>query len=455
MPFVLEIADSLGSKDDGFMMRCNYQHHSCGTTPHTILTRRGVLKASFGTVLGTLLGPTLPSVFASGTTRPVGNDKSVIFLWLEGGPFQHESFDPKESGDEDLAFRLKSISTTADGIQFSEAMPWLAEQAHKMAVIRSMQGVEMEHNQAQYHMQTGWRSIGSIQAPAIGSIVSHELGPLPMFRAQADGLPAFISIGRAGYSAGHFGAAHKPTIVWDPSQPPENLGLPKGVSPEVLDQRLQLLEMIESGRTLDATDRYFRAGRDGARRFMQSQQRVAFDLTNETDKVRKEYGQARIGQGCLLARRLVESGVRFVQVCHHNMDQHAGHYPKHVELLNQLDQAMARLIADLDDRGMLEETVVIAAGEFGRTPTFNGNAGRDHWVDGYSVAMAGGGFAQGVAYGSTGPRGGVAENPVTIPDFMATLCTAIGIDPDKEYHDQFNRPIKLVDDGAIVREVLA
>ena len=435
-------------------MGCNHRHHAGGQLAHTMLTRRGMVKSSLGTVLGAMLGPTLPSVFAGGTSRPVGNDKSVIFLWLDGGPFQCESFDPKQSSDEELALHLKAIPTTVDGVSYGEAIPRLADQAHKITVIRSMQGVELEHNQATYHMQTGWRSVGPIQAPSIGSIVSHELGPLPSFHARSDGLPAYISIGIGGIPGGYFGSAHMPTLVWDPNQPPENLGLPAGVTDEVLKRRLNLLKNIESGHPSGSTGRYFREGRNSAQKFMQSQQRASFDLNEEPEKVRDEYGRTQIGQGCLLARRLIESGVRFVQVSQHNMDQHSDHYPRHVDLLKELDQAMARLIVDLDDRGLLEETVVVAAGEFGRTPRINGNAGRDHWVDGYSVALAGGGFAGGVVYGSTSLRGGVAEKPVTIPDYLATLCAAIGIDPDKEYHDEFGRPIKLVDDGTVIRGLL-
>ena len=402
-----------------------------------------------------MLGPTLPQVFAHGDAQPTGNDKSVILLWLDGGPFQHDSFDPKTANDSELAFRFKPVSTTADGIQLASCLPKLAGQAHHLAIIRSMQAAEMEHNQAQYHMQTGWRSIGPIQAPALGSLVSHELAQQTMLRANADGLPVYISIGHAGFSAGYLGAAHRPTIVWDPNQPPENLGIPAGVSPEVFQRRLDLLTLVEQGQPMDARTHYFQAGREGAAQFMQSKQRAAFDLSGEPDKIRDRYGRSRMGQGCLLARRLVEAGVRFVQVAHEGMDQHEDAYPKHEELLRQMDQAMAQLIGELNQRGMLQDTIVVAAGEFGRTPKMNPNRGRDHWIDGFSVAVAGGGFAGGVVYGSTEPHGGIATDPVTIPDFMATLCHAAGIDPDKEYIDDFNRPIKLVDDGRVIQEILA
>ena len=245
-------------------MLCNRQQHVDRSRPLTCLTRRGAMKVSVGTALGALLGPTLPRAFTQADSLPVGNDKSVILIWLEGGPFQHESFDPKTTTDEDLAYRIKPISTTADGVQLAACMPHLAQQAHHLAIIRSMVGAEMQHNQAQYHMQTGWRSTGPIQAPAIGSIVAHEMDAIPMFRADPDGLPSYVSIGRAGFPPGYFGAAYKPTIVWDPNQPPENLGLPGGVNEETFARRLELLQLLEQGKPLDRPAQHFHSGREGA-----------------------------------------------------------------------------------------------------------------------------------------------------------------------------------------------
>ena len=189
---------------------------------------------------------------------------------------------------------------------------------------------------------------------------------------------------------------------------------------------------------------------------MRSKYRTAFDLTQESDSLRDAYGRSKFGQGCLLARRLVEVGVRFVQVLHDNFDQHIDHYPKQEDLMRELDNGMAHLIADLKFRGLLDSTAIVATGEFGRTPKMNKNKGRDHWVNGYSVAVAGGGFKEGYAYGKTTPDGSdIDKNPVTIPDFMATLCHTLGIDPEREYLDQFNRPIKLVDDGQVIENLLA
>jgi hypothetical protein len=401
-----------------------------------------------------MLGPTLQRAFAN-NQAPASNDKSVILLWPEGGPSQHESFHPKATDDEKLSIRYKPIATSQPDVRFAACIPELAKRAHQMAVIRSMVGAEMEHSLAQYHMQTGWRNTGPISAPSLGSIVSHELGPVPMKRAQPDGLPPYISIGRDGYPAGHFGPAYKPTVVWDPNQPPENLGLPAGITDKIFDRRLSLLRTIEEGLSGDSLSRRLSGGRNSAVKFMRSSQRAAFDLNQESDKIRDSYGRSRFGQGCLLARRLVETGVRFVQVTSENFDQHSDHYPRQIELFQQLDLGMSRLIVDLEERGLLDSTVIVAAGEFGRTPTFNSNKGRDHWIQGYSVAMAGGGFQGGAVHGSTTLKGkDVEEDPVSIPDLMATLCKATGIDPNKEYYDRFNRPIKLVDDGRAIDYLL-
>lgn len=429
--------------------------HLGNRSPLTLSTRRGLLKVSLGSALGALLAPSLPTAFGADnrSSKPT-NAKSVILIWLQGGPFQHDSFDPKESRDDDLALKFGPIPTTAPNIKLASCLPKLAQQAQHLAIIRSMSGLELEHNLAIYHTQTGYRNSGPIRAPSIGSIVSHELGA-----TTTEGLPAYISISHPGHPSGYFGPAYKPTVIWDPTQPPQNLGLPEGVSPEIFQKRLRLLQAVESGAIGDSANaltKRFESGRDAAVRFMSSKYRVAFDLEREPPATRTAYGETKFGKGCLLARRLIETGVRFVQVCHENFDQHTQHYPKQTELFQDLDHGMAMLINDLKVRGLLDQTIVVAAGEFGRTPKMNSSAGRDHWVNGYSIALAGGGFKGGYTYGSTLKKGqDVDENPVSVPDFLATLCTAVGLDPETEYHDELQRPIKLVDNGQVIDELLA
>jgi uncharacterized protein (DUF1501 family) len=402
-----------------------------------------------------MMGPTLSSAFAGEAGRHYDAGKSVILLWLEGGPFQTDTFDPKKSSDDKLGYRYRPVSTSSPDLEIAESLPLLAGQGNELAVIRSMVSVEFDHSPAQYYMHTGWRGTGALQAPAIGSIVSHELGA----QRGAD-LPAFVSIGRSGFPSGYFGPAHQPTVVWDPEQPPENLGLPAGVSAESFARRLQYLKALEAGDPTRTFADRFRAGRQEAVRFMRSKHRSAFDISRESEQVRDGFGRTQFGDSCLLARRLVESGVRFVQVRHTgeesaNYDTHENHYALHDPLIRQLDRGMSQLIVDLKLRGMLESTVVIAAGEFGRTPTINGNQGRDHWTKGFSIAIAGGGFRGGCSYGSMNATGQeIDSNPVSVPDFLATLCHAIGIDHDKEYVDDFNRPIKLVDEGRVITEIL-
>ena len=436
------------------MMNSHSLHHNGAEAPLSVMTRRGVLNMSVGATISALFGPKLSNAFCADSAAQ-NNEMSMILLWLQGGPFQQETFDPKDCSDDKLALKFKPIRTTSPDIQLASCMPNMAQLGHHLTIFRSLLGFEMEHTLAEYHMQTGYRNTGPIQAPALGSIVAHELGDLAMQRVNSDGLPPYISICRSGYSPGHFGSAYKPTIVWDPNQPPENLGLPSGVSMDDFNRRLNLVRSLELGGERPLTQR-FSTARESAVRFMQSSQRGAFDLAKESASKREAYGPSDFGQGCLLARRLVESGVRFVQVTSENWDQHADHYPKQERLIRELDQGMASLITDLDERDLLQHTVVVAMGEFGRTAVMNAAKGRDHWVKGYSICTAGGGFAPGRVYGATRPKGDdVDADPVSIPDFMATLLTSVGIDPEAEYYDKFERPIKLVDEGRVIREVLS
>ena len=237
----------------------------------------------------------------------------------------------------------------------------------------------------------------------------------------------------------------------------DNLGLPDGVSPAAYARRLSWLKAIDQGAPPSEAARSIAAGRRTALSFMRSKQRTAFDLGHEPEKLRAEYGRDdQFGQGCLLARRLVESDARFVQVELQSFDQHENHYPTHEKLMRRLDQGMGALVRDLADRGLLMNTVVMAVGEFGRTPRINKTLGRDHFIHGFSVGLAGGGFKPGFAYGATSDDGmEIRDNPVTVPDLLATLCHSIGIDPEKEFTDQFGRPIRLVDHGRIVHKLLA
>ena len=441
-------------------MSCNKTEHVSSAAPLGMMTRRGVIRLSLGAALGAVMGPTLPRVFGAeskSSGMAAANDRSVILLWLKGGPFQQDSFDPKPLGNEKMGLKFGPISTSADGMQLAACMPELAKQAHHLTLVRSMRGVEMEHTLASYYMQTGYRATGPIQSPSIGSIVSHELGPLPMRRAEPDGIPPYISIGGEGFSAGHFGAAHRPYLIWDPNRGAENLGLPAGLSPGDHARRLQWLTDIEQGRTPNKVAREINAGRQAALSFMGSKQRAAFDIESEPAKVREQYGKDdKFGQGCLLARRLVTAGARFVQVELGWFDQHEHHYPAHEKLMARLDRGMAALVGDLSERGLLDNTVVLAVGEFGRTPRISGKQGRDHFINGFSAALAGGGFKRGHVYGATAADGQeIRDNPVTVPDLLATLCHDLGINPEKEFTDQFERPIKLVDHGKVVRDLLS
>ena len=428
------------------------QGHFSHQTPLTLSTRRGVLKVSLGAAIGTLLGARRGGASDDEPLdRSRGRARSVILLWLEGGPSQIDTFDPKAAADSTLGLKHRPQHTATPELLFADGMPHLSQQAGEMTVIRSMLGAEMEHTLAQYHVQTGWRNTGIIEPPSMGALVAHEIGA-----TKENGLPGYICIDHPGFTPGYLGVDFAATIVPDPTKRPENLALPAGVTPAVFRRRLRLLETVQSSGREDAPALQLASGREGALRFMSSKYRAAFDLEREAERDRDAYGRTRFGQGCLLARRLVEAGVSFVQVKLANFDTHTEHYPRHDGLVTQLDRGMARLIADLKARGLLDSTVIVAAGEFGRTPRMNKNGGRDHWIKGYSVALAGGGFKRGFGYGRTMENAAdIAENPVTIPDFMATLCHTLGIDPDKEYYDTFRRPIRLVDEGHVIYDLLA
>ncbi|MDH3717428.1 MAG: DUF1501 domain-containing protein [Planctomycetota bacterium] len=437
-------------------MNHHLRHHLDHHVPVRGVSRRGAIQMSIGAALASVLGPTLPRVFGAEGEKKEPRENSVILLWLKGGPFQQDSFDPKETADEKLALKFKPMATAADGLQLAACLPNLAEQAAQLTLIRSLRGELKEHTLASYHVQTGYRPTGPIQAPAMGSIVSQELGRRPAQQAPAHGLPLFISIGHAGFSPGHYGPPGQPFVVWDPTAPPDQLGLPIGISVQRQKQRLAWLRGLEEGRPANSVSRNITAGREAALAFMNSTRRDAFDLSREPAERRDAYGRSKFGQGCLLARRLVESGVRFVQVQLDNFDHHENHYPQHEKLMTQLDQGMSALITDLGERQLLDHVTVLALGEFGRTPVLNNKKGRDHWIEGFSAAIAGGRFQRGQVYGATSADGReITDRPVTIPDFMATLLHSLAIDPEKEYIDQFERPIKLVDHGQVHHELLS
>jgi uncharacterized protein (DUF1501 family) len=377
--------------------------------------------------------------------------RACILLWMAGGPSQFETFTPKpghENGGE-----TKAIKTAVEGIEIADNLPEVAKEMKDLCVIRSMTSKEGSHPRATFLLQTGYLPSAGIKYPALGANIAMEL------RDPACELPGFVRVGRAqGSAAGGFlGVSYDPFVVSRPGSLPDNVTLAS--SKERYDRRLGLLDQIEG--------RYEQAGGDHvvaehkklyerAAKMITSPRMAAFDLAKEPSKVRDSYGSGQFGAGCLLARRLVEQGVPFVEVVSGGWDTHQDNFTACKRLCGQIDQPFAALLRDLRERGMLEKTLVVWMGEFGRTPRVNPRTGRDHYPRAWNVALAGGGIKGGQVIGKTDAGGSsVTDRPIAIPDLLNTICTALKIDGGKERHTSIGRPVKIVDGGKVIKEALS
>jgi uncharacterized protein (DUF1501 family) len=378
---------------------------------------------------------------------------ACILLFMTGGPSQLETFDPKPG--KDTGGPTKAISTAVPGIEIAEGWTNVAKAMKEIAIIRSMTNKEGAHPRAQYQLHTGYIPSGAVKYPTFGSIAAAELGP-----SEFD-LPHFVSVGNsaAGIGSGFLGMNVAPFVVNNPQQLPNNVQLPRNVNEQRFGRRLDLLQDLEddfakTGGTLRVEDH--RVIVQNAARLVRSPRLKAFDLGQEKDAVRDAYGRTQFGQGCLLARRLIEEGVTFVEVESANWDTHQENFTGVARLRDQVDPGFGALLADLKERGMLDRTLVIWMGEFGRTPTINPRNGRDHYPRAFSVALAGGGVKGGQVIGCTTADGrDVEDRKVTVPDLFCSFCKSLGINPRKENRGPFNRPIKIVDEGQVVKELFA
>jgi hypothetical protein len=382
---------------------------------------------------------------------------ACILLFMSGGPSQFETFDPKP--DTENGGPTKAIPTAANGIRIAEGWENVAKQMQDIALIRSMTNKEGAHPRAQYQLHTGYIPSGSIKYPTLGSTVATELAPtdfdLPHFVHVASGGPVVMSTASIG--SGFLGMNVAPFLVADPLKMPNNVQLPKTVTDKRFERRLGVLEDLEaefgqaggSQRVQDHRILY-----QNAARLVRSPRLQAFDVGKENDAVRDRYGRTPFGQGCLLARRLVEAGVTFVEVESAGWDTHQENFTAVARQRGIVDPAFGALIADLKERGQLDKTLVIWMGEFGRTPRINPRNGRDHYPRAFSVALAGGGIKGGQVVGATSADGvDVAERPVTVPDLFCTFCKALKINPRKENISPLGRPIKIVDGGEPIGEL--
>jgi len=450
----------------------------CEGTQRFGMTRRDALRTSVGGFLGfamaqqaQVFGAPNPGLFLpqAGATRAT---KSVIMLWMSGGPSQFETWNPLEGRDN--GGPTKALETAVKGVSYAENMKVCASQAEHIAVVRSITSREGSHERGRYLLHTGYVPTGTVIHPSMGSITSMEVG------AKSLDLPSYIAIGGPSEGQGFLPPEYAPFMIDTPGggrgpgggggKPGmkggdannttgiQNLAYPQGVDKARFRERMAFLKEQEAEFEKEhATDEVtkHKSAYEKADKLMHTPLLEAFDLSKEKPELVSAYGDSKFGKGCLLARRLVEKGVAFVEVNLGGWDTHQDNFNKVATNCKALDPGMGTLIRDLHEKGMLKNTMVVWMGEFGRTPKVNGNQGRDHYPKAWSVAMAGGGIQGGRVVGSTDKDGvEVKDRPVTIPDLFATIYTALGVDPKKKNTSPLGRPIALSDNGVPVKELL-
>ena len=438
---------------------CNSADHLWSPSRRDFL-HVGVVGA-LGLSLGNLFKLEAAAASQKGATSS-GNPaaKSVIQIYLPGGMAAQETFDPKPLAPIEYRGPLGTVKTKLPGVVFSELMSKTAEISDKICVVRSMTHGEADHDRGTHNMFTGYRPSPAIHYPSFGSIVSHELG------ARND-LPPYVCIPSMPNSfagTGYLGSAYGPfSLGSDPANAAfkvRDLNLPQGVDEKRFAQRKDLravvdehFSQLEKSDALDGMDSFYQR----AYAMLSSEKaRAAFSIQDEPDKLRDDYGRTDAGQRMLLARRLVEAGVRFVSLTYGGWDHHDNIKTAMTNQMPKFDQAFATLIRDLDKRGMLDSTLVMVTTEFGRTPKINNTAGRDHYPKVFSVILAGGGIKRGAVHGSTDPTASEPDqDPLYVPDLAATVYNQLGIDPDKVLYAPGPRPIVIVKDGNVIKELLA
>jgi hypothetical protein len=429
-----------------------HRHHN-GTFLDDRLARRAV----FGRIARTTLGVTLldglsgPLAEAAAATNKGG--VNLVILTMRGAMSHLDTFDPKPGREEQG--ETKPIQTKTPGVVFGEHLPRLAALSDRLAVIRSMTTETGDHQQGQYVMRTAYPVLGSIRHPSLGSWALHVQG-----KASRE-LPGYVLVGNGNEhpGAGFLDPAVTPVPVADPTLGLENTVRPQYLSEKNFNRRLALADKLDAdfkrafaGPQLEAYNQMYK----DAVRLLGSVDLEAFDIAKESEKTRDRYGSSTFGQGCLLARRLVEAGVRCVEVEYGKWDMHREIFEELPETAGTLDQGMATLLADLEDRGLLSSTLVVLATEFGRTPRINENAGRDHHPAVFSCALAGAGVQGGMVYGASDERGfRPAADAVSVPDFLSTVAAACGLPHDKEFMAPNGRPFKIGGGGKPIRAVLA
>jgi hypothetical protein len=433
------------------------------------MTRRDCLQLGLGTLLGGGLVHALRlRATAATSSESLARAKSCILIWMDGGPTHYETFDPKPAAPKEIRGEFEPIATKAPGVFFSQHLRRLAALADKLAIVRSIHHNQGNHGAGNHYMMTGAPpripvGCGAFVSfhPSLGSVTAHE-------RGAPDGLPAYFSMPQMSRSGGpnFLGARYAPFVVEDSPNNSEfrvrDVALPRGLSGERFASRREIRVQVDrflriadkaAGDPVAALDEHYQQGYD----LMASPAaQAAFDIHREPDKVRDIYGRTPFGQRALLARRLVEAEVPFITLYEGGWDHHVDLFSALKKRLPTFDATVAALIEDLAQRGMLDSTLVLALGEFGRTPKINDRGGRDHWSNAMSVLFAGGGTPGGQVVGATDAKGYSAMERVLSPEqFAATVYTKLGIDPGKILYAPNGRPTHLVSDPTPIAELCA
>jgi hypothetical protein len=423
------------------------------------LSRRNFLHVGFVGGLGLTLDQffRLQAAHAADAKKPKA--EACIHIFMPGGMAHQESFDPKPFAPVEYRGEMGTVQTKLDGVVFNECLKQTAAIADKITVCRGMTHGEAAHERGTHNMFTGYRPSPAITFPSMGSVVSHELGV-------RNNLPPYVAIPSLPTNfagSGYLSSSYAPfSLGSDPANPGfrvQDLALPGGVTPDRFATRRTMLDAVnahfagkEKSDNLDAMDTFYQRAYG---LISNEKARAAFDINAEDPKLRDAYGRNPAGQRLLMARRLVEAGVRFVTLTYGGWDLHGGIAAGTRSQLPQFDQAFAALVKDLDARGMLDGTLVMISSEFGRTPKINPSAGRDHWPKVFSVVLAGGGIKKGLAYGkSDATASEPEEDGLTVEDLAHTVYQCLGIDAAKKLMSPGDRPIDIVREGKTRKELL-
>ena len=427
-----------------------------------IANRREMLQVGFAAGLGLSL-PELLKVESRAQAKfyesREGVAKSLIHIYLPGGMAHQETWDPKPFAPSEYRGPYKAIDTNVAGLQFSENFKNLAKVADKMTVIRSMTHGEAAHERGTHNMFTGYRPSPAIKFPSFGSVISHEFGPrksLPPYVCVPNQPNEFAGTGYLSSMYGPFSVGSDPA---SDSFRVRDLTLPSGVDSARFERRRTLLEAVDShfrgmeqADQIDAMDSFYQRAYS---LIGSPEARDAFDLSKEDEKTKERYGKSQAGMRMLLSRRLVESGVRLVTMTYGSWDHHDRIKDNIARQVPSFDKALATLLTDLDERGLLDSTLVMVSSEFGRTPKINKTDGRDHWPRVFSTMLAGGGIKRGFVYGSSDALASEPDtNPVDVQSFAKTVYAQLGINADKELIAPGPRPMEIVDGGEVIEELI-